>query len=232
MFQRLPKKPPKNNKTDGAPRSTRHIFQNIKMGSMLFKHHQKGRFPPEGHRLIANDENPWIDEGLIGCKVTRDVTSFSSSDTNAAEQQCHKKFFVGSLAVTDQRIVAYATTKRLLIVSFEEPRILQITFCVENKTDLVITFDASSIRCSSNCPPRRALLEYRFKTVNAEQIHSQIQSRIWDVHSKSCRRSMKRYSFNKKIAFNFANHSPEDDIVHKEFIEGDIEEDKRRYRRR
>jgi hypothetical protein len=125
----------------------------------------KESFPKEGVQLIASDSNP----------IVTDVVPASITYRNFRSPHKSSKFLrvgrSGSLAVTDQRLVAYIGSSRQVNVQFDDARLAEMTFSVqENGEFLSIQHNAALFQ-----PAWKGSVEIRFKTKQANEIHNRIQ---------------------------------------------------------
>lgn len=126
-----------------------------------------GRLPPEGASLIAADPNPLIAESLV-CSIT--FVNFRAPGRYSAWR---RQWFLGSLAVAKDRLVAYRYRRRLVNVPWDDPRIRQIKFSVPQPSCLSLAYDARLFQ-----PTWSGTMELRFATADAERILNAIEAGI------------------------------------------------------
>lgn len=128
---------------------------------------QASSFPPDGQLLIAHDTNIWMEERLKGSIVYRNFKTPNRRSNYLLDR------FVGSLAVTDQRIVGYARQKRQVNVPFTDKRIQEMKFSVEENDTLKISLDAGLFQ-----PDWSGTIEYKFQTASAQNLVTRIEGSI------------------------------------------------------
>jgi hypothetical protein len=123
-------------------------------------------FPVKGQELIKDDTKVWMEERMNGS------VTFRNWKTPNRRSNYLLDGFVGSLAVTDQRIVGYAYQKRQVNVCFTDERIQEMDFSVDGEF-LKIKLDAGLFQ-----PTWSGTIEYKFKTDSAQTLVTRIQTSI------------------------------------------------------
>ena len=126
-----------------------------------------GRLPPDGARLIEADPSALIAEALVG-SIT--LVNFRAPGRYSLWR---RRWFLGSLAVAKDRLVAYRYGKRLVNVPWDDPRVRQITFSVPEPGCLSLAYDASLFQ-----PAWTGSIEIRFTTADAERALTAIEAGI------------------------------------------------------
>jgi hypothetical protein len=126
-----------------------------------------GRLPADGYRQIEPDRDPYIVESVV---VSVTYRNFRAPRRYSSWK---RQWFLGSLAVSKQRVVGYAYRGRLVNVPFDDPRIREIQWSVEQPHGLLLAFDASLFQ-----PAWSGELEMRFMTEDVGTLLSLIESRI------------------------------------------------------
>jgi hypothetical protein len=126
-----------------------------------------GRLPPDGYRQIEPDRDPFLVESVVASVTYR---NFRSPRRYASWK---RQWFLGSIAVSKHRVVGYRNRSCLVNVPFDDPRIREIDWSVEQQDRLLLRFDASLFQ-----PTWSGELELCFKTDNAVELLSLIESRI------------------------------------------------------
>lgn len=126
-----------------------------------------GRLPPEGASLIAGDSSVLFAESLV-CSIT--LVHFRAPGRYASWR---RQWFLGSLAVLKDRLVAYRYGKHLVNVAWDDSRIRQINFSAPRPDCLLLTHDASLFQ-----PTWSGIIELRFTTGDAERFLSDIEANI------------------------------------------------------
>ena len=132
-----------------------------------------GRLPPDGRRLIEPDQNPFIAEAIVGS------VTFRNFRAPGRYSSWRRQWFLGSLGLTKKRFIAYRYRSCLVNIPYDDPRIAQVEFAVENQENLSIRHDASLFH-----PSWAGEIEIRFTTADAQHILSLIESAIRDVWSR------------------------------------------------
>lgn len=129
-----------------------------------------GRLPTDGCRLVESDRDSFTAESIVGSITFRNFRS------PGRYSSWRRQWFLGSLAVTNNRIVAYRQRSRLVNIPFDDPRIGQMEFSGQNQDCLSIRHDASLFH-----PSWTGDIEIRFTTIDAQYMLSLIESGIHDL---------------------------------------------------
>ena len=128
---------------------------------MLGKHFLRlfgsGRLPPDSVRLVEADPSGFIAESLV-CSIT-----FRNVRAPGKYFWRRRQWFLGALAVTQKRVVAYRNRKCLVNVPWDDPRVRQIKFSVPYPGCLSLAYEASLFQ-----PIWAGSIEIRFTTADAE----------------------------------------------------------------
>jgi hypothetical protein len=124
------------------------------------------RLPSEADALILPDDRRVVCEHLF-CSIT-------FRNFRAPGRACNwkRQWFVGSIAVSDDRIIAFRWRTRLINAVFDDPRFSKLSFAADEQT-LSIAHDAALYRDDWS-----GLLEYRFHTPEAQQIATMARSAL------------------------------------------------------
>ncbi len=116
------------------------------------------RLPVEADALIPQDDRLLVCEHLF-CSVT--LRNF-----RAPGRACNwkRQWFAGSIAVSEDHIIAFRGRRRLINTAFDDPRFLKISF-VSDEYNLYIAHDAALYRDDWS-----GQIEYRFRTLDAQKI--------------------------------------------------------------
>lgn len=134
-------------------------------GKLFLRLFGSGRLPAEGASLIAGDPTALVAESLVG-SVT--VVNFRAPGRYSSWR---RQWFLGSLAVTKDRLVAYRYCKRLVNVPWDDPRVQQIKFSVPKPGCLLLAYDASLFQ-----PTWSGIIELRFTTADADRVLRAIEA--------------------------------------------------------
>ncbi len=129
-----------------------------------------GLLPPEGHGLIDPDRNPLVTESMTGS------ITFRNFRAPGRYSLYRRQWFLGSLAVSKSRIVAYRYRSQVVNIPFDDVRIRQVHFSFEQQDRFLIQFDASLFQPSSS-----GEVEIRFTMPDAADVVSLINARINDL---------------------------------------------------
>ena len=136
-------------------------------GKFFLRLFGSGRLPPDGARLVGADPQTLIAESLVG-SIT--LVNFRAPGRYSAWR---RRWFLGSLAVAKDRLVAYRYGKRLVNVLWDDPRVRQIKFSVPQPSCLLLAYDASLFQ-----PTWTGTIEIRFTTPDAERALTAIEAGI------------------------------------------------------
>ena len=114
------------------------------IGKWFLRLFGSGRLPPEGASLVAADPSALIAESLV-CSIT--FVNFRAPGRYSAWR---RQWFLGSLAVAKDRLVAYRYRKRLVNVAWDDPRVRQIKFSVPEPGCMVASWSPAERRSTSN----------------------------------------------------------------------------------
>ena len=117
-----------------------------------------GRLPAEADLLIRPQHRKVVLENLAG--------SITYYHFRSPRRVCawRRQWFAGSIAVSDERIIAYQWCTRLINTPFNDPRFSELSFTAE-KDLLLISHDASLYH-----PNWSGFIEHRFRTPHASRI--------------------------------------------------------------
>ncbi|MBI2481561.1 MAG: hypothetical protein HYV60_23840, partial [Planctomycetia bacterium] len=115
-----------------------------------------GRLPEDGYRQLEPDRDLYVVESLVGS------ITFRNFRAPGRYSLWKRQWFLGSLAVSKSRVVAYRFRTCLVNVPFDDPRIRQIQWTVEPQNCLVLTFDAALFQ-----PTWSGQIEIRLATEDA-----------------------------------------------------------------
>ena len=138
-----------------------------------------GKLPSEGYELISSDDGvPHIEEHILGIMIQRDYKT-----PHRSCNYCKFSSPYSSLAITDNRFVAYIKGKRQVNIQFDNTTTMieQIKFSVVDSENnltrkmpmLLLEVDVSSLFQPQSCSGQ---LEFQFYTENANYIHNRIQN--------------------------------------------------------
>ena len=117
-----------------------------------------GRLPPEAVSVIRTESQ------LITCEhIWSSITYRKFRSPNRA---CNwkRQWFAGSIVVSNDRLIAFCWSKRLINTQFSDPRFAGLKLSAENNL-LMIAHDASLYRDDWS-----GIVEYRFRTHEAARI--------------------------------------------------------------
>lgn len=134
-----------------------------------------GGLPDEADVLIRPELRKIVAQNL-SCDIT--LRNFRAPRLFCLWKQ---KWFAGSIALSDDKIIAFRWKRRLINTRFDDPRFTGLQFSVEDDT-LSIAHDASLFRSDWS-----GSIEHRFRTPDAAVIASFVQQRVSDVSSASRR---------------------------------------------
>ena len=117
-----------------------------------------GRLPPEADLLIPPDSRKISCEHL-SCSIT-----FRNFRAPGRACKWKRQWFAGSIAVSDDHIIAFRWHTRLINTVFDDSRFAGLSFNAEDRM-LIISHDASLYRNDWS-----GSLEYRFRTLQANRI--------------------------------------------------------------
>lgn len=137
------------------------------IGKWFLRLFGSGRLPLEGANLIAADPSALVAESLV-CSIT--FVNFRAPGRYSAWR---RQWFLGSLAVAKDRLVAYRYRKRLVNVAWDDPRVRQIKFSVPQPGCLLLAHDASLFQ-----PTWSGNIELRFTTADADRVLRAIEAGV------------------------------------------------------
>lgn len=124
----------------------------------MFKRLRLGRLPAEAEI--------WVPSATRRIEAESLRASVTMLDLRSPGWACNWRriWFVGSIAMSDRRIVAYRWNKRLINTDFDDPRFPELEFSAEGPV-LKIAHEAGVYREGWS-----GVLEYRFRTPLSEKI--------------------------------------------------------------
>ena len=124
--------------------------------NILYRLFGLGKLPKGQKDTLEAEGFILFEEGVRG--------SVTYKDYKAPGKHFSKKrsWFIGSLVITQKRVIAFAFFQRLLNIPFEDPLISKLNVAVEDDKCLCLSFDASDFY-----PDRSGTVECRFITSQA-----------------------------------------------------------------
>ncbi|HHQ48942.1 MAG TPA: hypothetical protein ENK19_08695 [Acidobacteria bacterium] len=118
-----------------------------------------GKIPPVVRETLEDEGFVFLDEGV---RITVHYRSYRAPGKRA----WHKLRRVrGAIALTEQRLIAFAYFRKVLNVRLDDPRLARLGLGLAGPGVLEITVDPSVFH-----PDRSGEVVYRFQTVHAEEI--------------------------------------------------------------
>ncbi|MBE7551012.1 MAG: hypothetical protein HS126_08055 [Anaerolineales bacterium] len=127
----------------------------------------KGKFPAELLLELHSEGVEFFEEGIWG------TITFINYKAPGRRSAWRRSAFVGAIALTSQRIVAFGRSERLLDLPFTHPTIKVVDFRLESPGSFFASFEASHFHSD-----RSGKIELRFSTSQAAQIMDLLQKRI------------------------------------------------------
>ena len=118
-----------------------------------------GKIPPVVRETLEDEGFVCLDEGV---RITVQYRSYRAP----GKRSWHKRRRVrGAIALTGQRLIAFAYLRKILNVRLDDPRLARLGLGLPAPGVLEITVDPSVFH-----PDRSGEVVYRFQTVHAEEI--------------------------------------------------------------
>jgi hypothetical protein len=140
-----------------------------------------GRLPPEGHRVIEAENCRFLAQCMIGSLVIRDAHG------PGQHESARRHWFLGSLAISDKRLLAYRYGSCLLNVAFDDHRLRSIDFSAETPGVLSIRHDLSLFH-----PASSGDVEICFRTGEALRVCTTMASHVRTVKARPSTRGPSR----------------------------------------
>ena len=118
-----------------------------------------GKFPSRERIALLAEGIRVLDEGVTGWLHYRDVRGPGRRHIGKY------RGFIGAVALTDQRIVAYAFALRVLDLELDDPRLAEIECWLDDAARLHLACDAAIFDETWSGP-----MEYRYDTAHAAEI--------------------------------------------------------------
>ncbi len=133
--------------------------------NILYRLFGLGKLPKDQRATLEAEGFVLIVEGIRGSITYKDYSAPGKSFSKK------RSWFIGSLVITQKRVVAFAFFQRLLNIPFEDPLISKLNVAVEDDKCLCLSFDASDFY-----PDRSGTIECRFITSQALLFQERLQS--------------------------------------------------------
>jgi len=130
-----------------------------------------GKLPPEGHGILSLERARVVLESLCGSITYRKFRA------PGRYSRLRRQWFLGSLALTEKRILAYRYRQRLVNIPFDDARIRKVHFSLEEPDTCCMKFDAALFHASAS-----GQIELRFKTPAAEEFYSLLPRELAEPH--------------------------------------------------
>ncbi len=133
--------------------------------NILYRLFGFGKLPKNQRATLEAEGFVLFDEGIRGSITYKDYTAPGKRFSRK------RSWFIGSLVITQKRVVAFAFFQRLLNIPFEDPLISKLNVAVEDDSCLCLSFDASDFY-----PDRSGMVECRFITSQALLFQERLKS--------------------------------------------------------
>ena len=137
------------------------------MRTYLLRLWGSGRLPRAGRRAVEAEHCRLLIESTVGSIAQ------SGSRNPGQDSSGRRKWFLGSLALSDKRFVAYRYGSCLLNLPWTDSRLAALDFSAETPGELLIVYDASVFR-----PTDSGEVQICFLTPEALAVCSLIASRV------------------------------------------------------
>jgi hypothetical protein len=124
-----------------------------------------GRLPREARQVIDAEHSRLILESMVGSITYRNFRA------PGKRSMLRRQWFLGSLAVSEKRMVAYSNGRCLLNLPLADKRIAEVDFSAETPGVLSIVYDASVLH-----PSQSGEIEIRYQTPQALHVCSTMVS--------------------------------------------------------
>ncbi|MCD0461170.1 hypothetical protein [Roseiconus lacunae] len=121
------------------------------------------RLPAEADQLIPPQDRSIVYEHLW-CSIT--LVNFSSPNRVC---RWKRQWFAGSFAISQDRLIAFRGWRRMINLSFDDPRFREVMFSLDRQT-LIIEHDASLFRDDWS-----GSIEYRFRIPDVLPVVEQLE---------------------------------------------------------
>ncbi len=118
-----------------------------------------GKIPDDRMEEFRSEGLLFYDEGI---RATVTYLNFRGSGRYS---DWKRQWFGASIVITQKRIVAFRRGHVTTGMEFDDPRLKQMTFSIEEPETLLVEFDATVIQ-----PDWKGRIEYRFRTPIARDI--------------------------------------------------------------
>jgi hypothetical protein len=132
--------------------------------TLLYRLFGVGKIPARWRATIESEGVVLMDEGIGGTVTYRD---FRSPGSRASWK---KSAFSGAIALTRTRLLALQFSSPVIDVPFDDDRLRQMQFSVENQDRVLIAFNANLFHHDWS-----GTIEYRFRTPEAQAVLKQLQ---------------------------------------------------------
>lgn len=133
--------------------------------NLLYRLFGLGKLPKNQRATLEAEGFVIFDEGIRGSITYKDYTAPSKYYSRK------RSWFIGSLVITQKRVIAFTFFQRLLNIPFEDPLISKLNVAMEDDKCLCLSFDASDFY-----PDRSGTVECRFITSQALLFLERLQS--------------------------------------------------------
>lgn len=133
----------------------------------LFRFSSLGKFPDEAFDLLRPEAVEKVYE-RVGASITL-------IDFRSRRQICawKRNWFVGSLALASDRLVAFRWNTRLINLKFDDPRCRRVSFDAPGDGRLHIKHDAGLFHSDWS-----GLIEYRFRLRDATTLAAEVKKHV------------------------------------------------------
>jgi len=139
--------------------------------SILYRILGLGRIPKDYKAALASEGLVLTEEGVRGS------VSFRKFKAPGRRYSKRKSWFSGSVAITQKRVIAFAFSKRVINVPFDDPRLRKLNCSAEDDACLCFSFEAADFN-----PEMSGSVEVRFATPQAQLFAEKVRSAALSAH--------------------------------------------------
>ncbi len=133
--------------------------------SLLYHLFGLGKIPKDHRAALESEGLTLVEEGLHGS------VTFRRFKAPGKRYSWRKSWFTGSVVLTRTRVIAFAFSKRIINVPFDDPRLNKLSCRAQDDTYLCFSFDATDFNSEMS-----GNVEVRFTTPQAHLIADRLRS--------------------------------------------------------
>ncbi len=134
--------------------------------TILYRLFGIGRIPKDHRAVLESEGLVLFDEGIGGSVILRKFKA------PGRRHSWRKSWFSGSVAFTNKRVIAFAYSRQIINVPFDDPRVERLNCTAEDDTCLYFSFESGDFSDDMS-----GTVEVRFRTPHARLFAEKVRAK-------------------------------------------------------